>query len=361
MKNDPTEATYRILDANANRASEGLRTLEEYTRFILEDAGTTEKLKELRHDFAAAIGRLPRHELLRARDTDGDVGTNLQAAGEYKREQLSDVIAAATSRTQQSLRALEEYGKTIDAGFAKLIEQIRYRSYTISKQLELSIVPNARKQLLAAAQLYALVSAGKSEEKFAKKVRLLYESGVHILQLRDRDCNDRTLFQRASLAAAIAKEANALFIVNDRCDIAAASDADGVHVGQDELPAAAARKIIGADRLLGISTHDIPQVRAAIAEGADYIGCGPVFPGNTKCFSEYVGPTFLSEVHASTKSTPIPAFAIGGITLENLPEVLAAGFHRVAVTGAIRDAADPAAAARVLNETLAEALPQPSK
>lgn len=352
MSDDLLQATYRILDACTNRAGEGLRTLEECARFVLDDAELTENVKSLRHDLAAAIGRLPRQMLLKSRDTEGDVGTELQQPSEYNRANLSHVVAAAASRTQQSLRVLEEYGKTIDAEIAGLLEQIRYRCYTVCRDLEIRTSHHARRQLLSAAQLYVLIDGGSSEAAFSAEVEMLAESGVDILQLRDRQLDDRTLFQRAKLGAKIANDAGALFIVNDRADIAVAANADGVHLGQDELPATEARKIVGGERLIGVSTHDIDQVADATRSGADYIGCGPVFAGSTKVFDQYVGTGFLKEVHDTTSTQPIPAFAIGGITLDNLAEVLAAGFHRIAMTGAIRDAADKSAAVQELKAKL---------
>jgi thiamine-phosphate pyrophosphorylase len=112
------------------------------------------------------------------------------------------------------------------------------------------------------------------------------------------------------------------------------------------------RKIVGHDRIVGVSTHDITQVHQAIADGADYIGCGPTFPSTTKRFDSHAGTQFLKEVHAGTKETPRPAFAIGGIDRDNVAQVVACGFHRIAVTAAIARAGDPCQAARELRERL---------
>lgn len=342
MSNVPDQATYRILDANSNRAAEGLRTLEECARFSLNEAKLSEQCKKLRHDLTAAIDLFSREKRLQARDTGHDVGTQISAESEANRQNIRHVVAAAAARTQQSLRVLEEYGKTIDPSAAAKIEQVRYRCYETCRELELQLITDDRRQRLATSQLYVLVSAGDSQQGFQDRIRLLFDSGVDVIQLRDRSCDDRTLLERAKAASVIARESNGLFIVNDRCDLAVASDADGVHVGQDEMPGIDARGIIGTRRLLGISTHNLSQVHAAITDDADYIGCGPVFAGKTKCFDRYVGPEFLSEVHNAPKANPLPAFAIGGITGANLDTVLQTGFHRIAVTGAIRDASDAA-------------------
>ena len=352
MPNESQRAAYRILDASANRAGEGLRTLEEYTRFVLNDTEATGELKSIRHDLAEALSIFDRESMLAARDTPADVGTTIGVATEYRRTQDASVVAAAASRTQQSLRVIEEYGKTINPDVSRRVEQIRYRCYTICGQLELQAMGHRRQSQLAKAQLYVLIASGDSEEAFAATVKSLFEYGVDVLQLRDGSCDDRMLYQRALIGSRIATELNGLFIVNDRADLAVAAEADGVHIGQDELPAPQARAILGDRRLVGVSTHTVDQVHTAVTDGADYIGCGPVFAGTTKCFDRYVGPQFLSDVHQATKRTPLPAFAIGGITIKNVDQVTAAGFHRIAVTGAVRDAADTKSAIKELKQKL---------
>tara|TARA_R110002073_G_scaffold56905_29_gene144911 strand:- start:1686 stop:2759 length:1074 start_codon:yes stop_codon:yes gene_type:complete len=344
------QATYRILDASINRATEGLRTLEEYARFALDDAALSGSFKSLRHDLTTAVGQyVDRQRLIEARDTPGDVGTEIRETAEYERSSPQKVIAAAAARIAQSLRVIEEYGKTIDANFAAKVEQIRYRAYQASASLELAAFTNQHTAQLAAAKLYLLIDGGESESQFVASIQRLAAAGVDIFQLRDHSLDDRTLYRRACVGAAVARKQGRLFIVNDRADIAVASGADGVHVGQEELPAAAARAIIGDRRLLGISTHSIEQAKEAVDDGADYIGCGPIFAGRTKQFDAYVGPEFLKQV---TQSIAVPAFAIGGIDQSNVSEVMATGCDRIAVTGAIRDAEDPVHAAKTLKQTL---------
>lgn len=352
---DTQQTTYRILDASANRATEGIRTIEEFLRMGHDDSEQTLIAKSLRHDLTSALSRLDRAALLAARDTVGDVGTTVQTSEEYRRTSVSDVIAAAAGRVQQSLRVLEEYGKTIDVDFARQIETIRYRAYTWLRDVELTALADDRKQRLAAAQLYLLIDCGPSEERFIESVRTLAASGVDAFQLRDKQATDRMIYQRAIVASHVCREVGALLIVNDRADIAASADADGVHLGQDELPVTAARRLLGANRLIGVSTHDIQQVHRAIADGADYIGCGPTFPSRTKTFSSQAGIAFLQQVHEETRQTPRPAFAIGGIDINNVDQVTACGFHRIAVTAAINAADDPAAAARELQVRLTAA------
>ncbi|EMI43634.1 thiamine phosphate synthase [Rhodopirellula sp. SWK7] len=346
MKTEPSpidfpNASMRILDANSNRAAEGLRTMEESARFVLSAHSLTGQLKSLRHDLTEAMARIPRIELLRARDTSGDVGTTATTPGEQTRPDINSIVAAATGRTQQALRCLEEYGKTIDVGFASQIERIRYRCYDVFADLEqICIAGNGRLARLNDARLYALIDGSNSEEAMIQRIASLADAGVDIIQLRDRNIDDRTLYQRAVAGTAAARQHGVLWIINDRADIAAASMADGVHVGQEELPVDQVRRIVGPQAIIGLSTHDVDQVHNAFASTADYIGCGPVFPGQTKQFDHFPGCPFLREVSdmialAKDRCLTRPAFAIGGIGPSNIRDVVEAGFGRVAVTGAL--------------------------
>ena len=133
--------------------------------------------------------------------------------------------------------------------------------------------------------------------------------------------------------------------MNDRPDIAVLAEADGVHIGQDELTVSEARRIVGPERLIGVSTHTIEQARQAVLDGADYLGVGPTFPSGTKSFESFAGLEFIRQVAAEIT---LPWFAIGGIDAKNLATVLDAGASRIAVSGAILTATDPCAAAAEL-------------
>jgi len=351
MNEETGNSVYRILDASANRAGEGLRTMEEIARFILDDASLTSEFKSQRHGLVGALKSISRVSLLRARNTGEDVGTDITGKGEYLRAGLTDVVAAAATRTQQSFRVLEEYVKTIDPEISVQLEQIRYRCYTASAALELRVASSDENCRLRSSALYVLLSAGSSQAAFQFKVEQLLKADVDVVQLRDRSANDRTLISRARAGTEIARRLGKVFIMNDRADLALAADTDGVHVGQEELPVADARRIVG-NRLVGVSTHSIEQAREAVKDGADYIGCGPVFSSKTKCFTEFVGTEFLADV---VKEIKIPSFAIGGIDLSNVDQVVASGMHRIAVTGAIRDSDDPVEVAKQLKLILRRA------
>jgi thiamine-phosphate pyrophosphorylase len=170
-----------------------------------------------------------------------------------------------------------------------------------------------------------------------------------MIQLREKQLDDRELLSRARLTRELTRAGSAIFIMNDRPDLAVLSGADGVHLGQDDVSVKDARRILGPGGLVGVSAHSLEQSRQAVVDGANYLGVGPTFPSGTKSFSEFTGTELLRTMSAEIR---LPAFAIGGITAENLPQVLAAGLTRVAVQGAVASGSDPAAAAAALLKAL---------
>ena len=166
----------------------------------------------------------------------------------------------------------------------------------------------------------------------------------------EKSLNDRELLKVAQDVRAWTNEHRSLLIINDRPDIAVACHADGVHLGQDDLSVPAVRKIVGSSMLIGVSTHDIEQVRTAIYDGADYLGAGPTFPSQTKNFSEYPGLDFVRQI---SEETSLPWFAIGGIDDTNLEDVLQAGATRIAVSGVVCQSAHPRGVCQNLAEKLA--------
>jgi thiamine-phosphate pyrophosphorylase len=193
---------------------------------------------------------------------------------------------------------------------------------------------------LLKARLYLVTDQELSENNDTPKtVAEALRGGVDIVQLREYSLSDSGLLSMAHEIRKMTRKHKALFIVNNRPDVATICGADGVHLGQDDLPVAAARKILGKERIIGVSTHSLDQARKAVKDGADYIGAGPVYPTQTK--KNVVPPVTLDYVRQAAKAgLPIPFFAIGGIKLHNLEDVLRAGARRVAVVtglvGALR-------------------------
>jgi thiamine-phosphate pyrophosphorylase len=346
---EPTEQidVARILDANANRAREACRVLEDHARFTLADAFLSATLKQLRHDLTEALYLLPLSLLLEARDTPNDVGTTISTAAEWERDLLASVVQANGKRLQEALRSLEEYGKVLSVEFAQRVEKLRYQCYTLERAL---MRGGAAHDTLKSARLYVLVTDALCKASLVGTVKEALLGGAQVIQLREKGLDDRTFLARARDLRQLCHAAGALFIVNDRPDLARLAEADGVHLGQEDLPVHEARRILGPNGLIGVSTHTIKQVQRAILEGASYLGVGPTFPSQTKAFEGFAGLDFVRDAFAATT---LPAFAIGGIDARNAEQVLAAGARGIAVSHTICAADDPRATARALRSLLA--------
>lgn len=177
--------------------------------------------------------------------------------------------------------------------------------------------------------------------------------GCRMVQLREKHMPPAELYPLAGALSERCRRAAALFLINDRADLALALGADGLHVGQDDLPAEAARRLLPPGTILGVSTHDPGQARQALADGADYIAVGSIFPTDTKAGFQLVGPDLLRMLR---REIPVPLVGIGGITADNVDQVIAAGADGVAVISAVCAAADPEEATRRLTERLETAL-----
>ena len=178
------------------------------------------------------------------------------------------------------------------------------------------------------------------------------EGGGRLVQLRDKTLPMAELLPLARALRARCRAVGARFIVNDRADLALAAETDGLHVGQEDLPAAAARRLLRPGMTLGVSTHDEPQARQALADGADYVAVGSMFPTGSKTGFQLVGPALLRQVRPLIS---VPLVAIGGITEANVGEVIRAGADVVAVISAVCGAPDPAAATARFIEAIARA------
>jgi thiamine-phosphate pyrophosphorylase len=356
---DPVRAVDvgRILDASANRAREGLRVVEDYVRFVLDDPGLTRRLKEVRHRLAEALRGFDDDLLIGSRETREDVGTHIMTHSEQVRENPRAVLTANFKRTAEALRTLEEYGKLVDVWLAGRFEILRYDVYTLEK-LTLSAVHSYR--ALGEARLMVLVGGLPTLGDLTWVVGEALAGGADVIQLREKNLPDRELLSRAREVRILTAHAKTRFILNDRPDLARLAGADGVHVGQEDLTVRDARRIVGPNLVIGVSTHDRRQLDAAVVSGAGYLGVGPVFPSATKEFSE---PELagLAFVQAAAEATNLPWFAIGGITEKNVQRVLDAGATRIAVSAAVVHAPSPRLATARLKALLEGRIPEPEE
>ena len=337
----------RLIDANLNRAREGLRVIEDYARFIRDDRAIGESLKSIRHRLASATREVADRAIV-LRDTPGDVGTSYAEVGALPRVELRDVVTAAGRRTGEALRAVEEYLKTIDAAAAREVEACRYAFYDVEQRVAATF--SAGRTQFERVRLYVLITesqcAGRDWFEVARQALV---GGADAIQLREKSMEAGEFLARARRLVALCREHHAIFIVNDRPDVAVLSEADGVHVGQGDLSVRDARAIVGPKAIVGVSTHEIAHARQAQLDGADYIGVGPIFRSATKPRDFISG---LDYAQAAAREIALPAVGIAGITLGNLDEVIATGLKAVAVTSAIGEALDVEAAARAFKRRL---------
>lgn len=324
----------RIIDVNLNRTAEGLRILEEISRFVLNNRDFSSFLKNVRHKICQ-VQENDYQELLIARDSINDVGLKVQNPD--SRVDIESVFKANIKRVQQSLRVLEEY----DINNSSIYEELRYQIYNFEKEMWSVLKLDLKKYLLNNKSLYLVTNSDgfENDDKFLDAVGQALAGGVDIVQLREKKANARRIIELGKKIRQLTSMYNALFIVNDRVDIAKIVNADGVHLGQDDVEIDYAKMILGDDKIIGISTHEPEQALKAIKEGADYIGVGPVFETPTKPGRKSVGIEYVK--WASENVLDIPFYAIGGINQENVCDVIKSGARNIAVVRAIINAPSP--------------------
>lgn len=346
----------RIIDANLNRAREGIRVLEEHARLVLNDRDLSERIKQLRHDLAANGALFAPNTALACRDIENDVGTEISTDTERRRASPADVASAAARRTSEALRCLEEYGKLLSPDAAARIESLRYRLYAIEQE---AICTSPKRRRLREARLHVLLTEALCKKNWRIVAQEAIDGGADVIQLREKTLTDHDLLERAHVLREITQETGALLFINDRPDIARLARADGVHVGQTDLPIAAVRHIAGPTILVGTSTHSIAEAASAVEQQPDYIAVGPMFASPTKPEIKVQGPKLLRDI---ATLTDLPLVAIGGIDPANAAalqmqfqiEFGAVRHMAVAVCQAVIASDDPRAQARALSSAMSK-------
>ncbi|MFC1675546.1 thiamine phosphate synthase [Planctomycetota bacterium] len=341
---------YRIIDANFNRAREAVRVMEEFCRFVLNSKPLSEQAKQFRHELSGAISALDCSRLIACRDTVSDVGVGQKVPNQLQRKEIGDCFTAACKRLVEALRVLAEMTQTIDPAIADRIENLRYRAYTLEKDIVLLSEPAGK---FKRVRLYVLITEN-DPARIISLTKSCAESGADCIQLRAKGIDDDKLFAVAEDFVSLCGQAGVVSIINDRIDIAVAAAADGVHLGQGDLPIEQVRKLAMAPMIIGKSTHSVEQLRSACDERVTYAALGPVFATETKPDAKTVGTEYITAAKDILADTGIGHLAIGGITLENLDLVLKAGAETVAVCSAITGAAEPAAMCRAFKEKILE-------
>ena len=335
-----------MIDANANRAREGLRVMEDTARFVLDDPELSKACKHARHDLQRAMSALPiaSSQLLASRDTPGDVGTAISTDLEQSRpEGIASVASAACKRVTEALRTIEEAAKAL-AGNGEAFEQLRYRVYELEKQLMLRLSPACPQWSLCVLITRELCVYHTPDEI----IRRASEGGAQCIQIREKSMPDSEFLDYAGALVDICKSAGLHAIINDRVAIAQLVNADGVHLGDDDLPTHAARQLLGVGKWIGRTCPTMDAAINAINNGADSCGLGPVFPSTTKIKSTLAGTELIRDYITDSRSSSTPHLAISGITLDNVDKLLAAGCKGIAVSSAVCSSEDPGGICRSL-------------
>ena len=347
-----------MIDAYLNRSSEGLRVLEDVARFLLNNAELSQRLRTLRHDLARETKSLS-VGLLSQRDSKHDVGhphpippkereLNMKTTSP---QGLLDLVTANAKRVEESLRVVEELAKLPELSAmlnSASFEQTRFALYTLERDLISRISRRDKSERISG--LYVILDrqflTGRDELGMAGQV---IEGGAGVIQLRDKQSKKRELLLVAQKLRELCSQAGVLFIINDYLDLAMAVDADGLHIGQEDLPLPVVRKELPIDKIVGCSVTTTIQATKAQNEGADYIAVGSIFPTKTKKEVTVVGVDILKELKRIV-STPL--VAIGGINQNNVGEVVSAGADAVAVISAVLDEKDVRRAVQKLVEKM---------
>lgn len=324
------------IDANLNRALEGLRVCEDIFRFNLRNR-ISEEIKSLRHRITGLSKFVESSKLLAARDVEADTQKFVDTAGELRRDSLADIFRSNIRRAAEALRALEEFAKLSDPSASAGFQQVRFDIYDIEKRgtalvLKEDLVERFRNSL------YAIIdSSFVPAERIQSTAEILAEAGADIIQLRMKNTPDNIFLEHACAVSSVCRERGVICVINDRADIALLADAQGVHLGQEDIPVSMIRELCGSGFLTGVSAGSLEEAEIALSAGADYIAIGPVFVTSSKNgdMLEGIGTELLRDFCVKTEK---PVVAIGGINSLNIREVLDTGCSCVAlISGLYRD------------------------
>jgi len=337
----------RIIDANLNRISEGIRVLEDHFRFAVIDKPLNEKLRNFRHIVRDSM-KDSDLRLISSRESLNDNGLSISMASEIdKKSSQKEFILANFKRIEEAVRSVEENLHLINEhSKAKIFENIRFGIYELEKQAV------SKLNKLIPHGIYGITaeeySSGRSNIEVVKE---MVGSGIKIIQYREKEerKSRKTMLEECREIRKITKENGVMFIVNDFLDIAILTGADGIHCGQDDLSVADIRKL-SADMTIGISTHSPEQAQKAVSDGADYLGVGPIFKTGTK--KNVCDPVGLEYLDYVVKNISIPFVAIGGIKESNIVEVLKTGARTISLVTEITGAVDIEAKVKKLNKII---------
>jgi thiamine-phosphate pyrophosphorylase len=337
----------RVNDACLNRVAEGLRYLEDVSRFLLNDIKLNQRLKTIRHELVVTEWQFQKN-LIDARDASADVGKSLEVSSdkETPRDLPSSIVANAR-RVQEALRTLEELSKvkTITPGLTgEKLQKTRFELYTIEKEILGKLLRQEQTKRVHGVYVVIDTQALKGRSHVDMTLQVI-RGGAKIIQLRDKTMDRGQLLPIARELKDLCAWSNAIFIMNDYLDVALAVNADGLHLGQSDMPVNTARSLAPMDMIIGCSANTPEEALRAQADGADYVAVGAIYPTSSK---ESAQPVGVGVIRLIKRVVTVPLVAIGGIGIDNIPELKAAGIDSIAVISAVLGAESPESATRQL-------------
>ena len=332
----------QIIDANLDRAREGLRVIEDWCRYVLREKELVITLKDWRHQLALFHRPFYRN----SRSISLDPGVGLTHPEQTDRIHSEQIIIANSSRVQEALRVIEEFSRINDPELSKTASIIRYGTYQIEQELLNKSIILRRNKKLEKCKLYLITSSNCNLYEIILKS---LKAGAQMIQYRCKRLCDKEILYECQKIADLCKQFECLFIINDRIDIALATDADGVHLGQEDMPISIARSLLGNEKIIGKTAHSVNEIKEAEKESCDYLGIGPIYQSKTKKDLNPLGINYAKEAMAVTN---LPWFAIGGINEINIKELCSIGVNRVAIASAIINSSDPSLSTKKLLDFL---------
>ena len=317
---------FQIIDVNYNRAREGLRVVEEIARFLLKSTDITQKIRKIRHSLKDILADTGFH-YLEARNIEKDFGKDFTSSS-YKK--VTDMCKANFSRVEESMRVIEEFMRLRNSVLSKKIMDLRFLCYDLEKELIFSLL---KREKLSKIGVYLITDEKIAHKPLEKIVADSLEGGIRFIQFRDKYSTTLRLYEKGKKIKELTDNYSAVLIVNDRIDVALSIDADGVHIGKDDMPVNEARNILGYEKIIGSTVRSLEEAKEAIREGADYVSIGPIFPTiSKKGLPPPIGLEILRNVRKGVNGVLV---AIGGINLSHLLEIKKIGIDGVAIISGI--------------------------
>ena len=332
----------QIIDANLDRAREGLRVLEDWARFGLGKEEFVIRIK----NFRQILGKNHLEIYKTSRNYIEDKCKGLSHPQQINRKSPEKIISSNSARVQEALRVIEEFSRNHNNKLSNIAAKIRYEIYTLEIELLNSNSRKTAELIISKNNLYFITDKRENLLEIVEKILL---GGVKIIQHRFKEGNDKDHIKEAIKIKRLCEKYNSLFIVNDRVDIAMASNADGIHLGQEDMDITTARKLIGCSKIIGITASNSTDINNALNNGCDYIGVGPVFKTKIK---KNKGPLGIERLKSLTKDLDIPWFAIGGINKTNISSLKNHGISKVALVSGLLNSEDPKEDATIILKKL---------